>query len=81
MNNALNTFTEPADGAFTVDLSGFKASYNDLTTQISNFETNYIASQQTSLTATYSTAEIALQQLPAEMAQIQAELGVTPSKS
>lgn len=81
MNNALNTFTEPADGAFTVDLSGFKASYNDLTTQISNFETNYIAAQQTTLTATYSTAEIALQQLPAEMAQIQAELGVTPSKS
>jgi flagellar hook-associated protein 2 len=81
MNSALNTFTEPADGAFTVDLSGFKASYNDLTTQISDFETNYIAGQQTSLTATYSTAEIALQQLPAEMAQIQAELGVTPSKS
>ena len=81
INNALTTFTEPADGAFTVDLSGFKASYNDLATQISNFETNYIAGQQTSLTATYSTAEIALQQLPAEMAQIQAELGVTPSKS
>jgi flagellar hook-associated protein 2 len=81
INNALTTFTEPADGAFTVDLSGFKASYNDLTTQISDFETNYIAGQQTSLTATYSTAEIALQQLPAEMAQIQAELGVTPSKS
>jgi flagellar hook-associated protein 2 len=80
MNNALNTFTEPADGAFTVDLSGFQASYTDLTTQISNFETNYIAGQQTNLTATYSAAEIALQQLPAQMAQIQAELGVTPSK-
>jgi flagellar hook-associated protein 2 len=81
MNSALTTFTELADGAFTVDLSGFKASYNDLTTQISNFESNYIAGQQTSLTATYSTAEIALQQLPAEMAQIQAELGITPSKN
>jgi flagellar hook-associated protein 2 len=81
MNNALNTFTEPADGAFTVDLSGFQASYTDLTTQISNFETNYIAGQQTNLTATYSAAEIALQQLPAQMAQIQAELGVTPSNS
>jgi flagellar hook-associated protein 2 len=81
MNNALTTFTEPADGAFTVDLSGFQASYTDLTTQISDFETNYIAGQQTNLTATFSAAEIALQELPAQMAQIQAELGVTPSNN
>jgi flagellar hook-associated protein 2 len=81
VNNALTGFTQPANGAFTVDLSGFKASYTDLTTEINNFETNYIASQQTRLTAMYSAAEIALQQLPAQLAQIQAELGVTPSKS
>jgi flagellar hook-associated protein 2 len=81
INNALTSFTEPADGAFTVDLSGISATNADLTTQISNFETNYIANQQTVLTAMYSSAEIALQQLPAEMAQIQAELGVTPSTS
>jgi flagellar hook-associated protein 2 len=81
VNTALNSFTEPANGAFTVDLSGISATNADLTTQISNFETNYIANQQTILTATYSTAEVALQQLPAEMAQIQAELGVTSSKS
>jgi flagellar hook-associated protein 2 len=81
VNNALNSFTEPANGAFTVDLSGISATNADLTTQISNFETNYIANQQTVLTAMYSTAEVALQQLPAEMAQIQAELGVTSSKS
>ena len=80
INNALTSFTQPANGAFTVDLSGFKASYNDLTTQISNFETNFIVSQQAKLTAMYSQAEIALQQLPAKLAQIQAELGVTPSK-
>jgi len=81
VNNALNSFTEPANGAFTVDLSGISATNADLTTQISNFETNYIANQQTVLTAMYSAAEVALQQLPAEMAQIQAELGVTSSKS
>jgi flagellar hook-associated protein 2 len=81
VNNAVATFTSPANGAFTVDLGGFKTSYNDLTTQINNFETNYIASQQTRLTAMYSAAEIALQQLPAQLAQIQAELGVTPSKN
>jgi flagellar hook-associated protein 2 len=81
VNTALNSFTEPANGAFTVDLSGISATNADLTTQISNFETNYIANQQTVLTAMYSAAEVALQQLPAEMAQIQAELGVTSSKS
>ncbi len=81
VNNALNGFTEPAVGAFTVDLNGFSATYADLTTEISNFESNYIASEQTNLTAEYSSAEIALQQLPAQLAQIQAELGVTPSKN
>ncbi len=81
VNNALSTFTQPANGAFTVDLRGFKTSYNGLTTQISNFETNYIANQQDKLTAMYSPAEVALQQLPAQMAQIQAMLGVTASKN
>lgn len=81
MNNVLNNFTNPADGAFTVDLRGISATNTDLTQQISDFETNFIANQQTILTATYSSAEIALQQLPTEMAQIQAELGITPSKT
>jgi flagellar hook-associated protein 2 len=81
MNNALTGFTEPANGAFTVDLSGISATNANLTSEINDFETNYIASQQTTLTAEYSSAEIALQQLPTEMAQIQAELGETPTKS
>jgi flagellar hook-associated protein 2 len=80
VNNALSTFTQPASGAFTVDLHGFQNSYNGLTDQINSFETNYIANQQTKLTAMYSQAEVALQQLPAQLAQIQAMLGVTPSK-
>ena len=80
INNALTSFTQPANGAFTVDLRGLNTTYNGLTTQITNFEANYIASQQTRLTAMYSAAEIALQQLPAQLAQIQAELGVTPTK-
>jgi flagellar hook-associated protein 2 len=75
MTNALNSFTDPANGAFTVDLNGFSASNTNLTSQISDLETNYIANQQTVLTAEFSKAEIALQQLPQEMAQIQAELG------
>jgi hypothetical protein len=42
---------------------------------VNDFESGYIASQKTVLTAMYSKAEIALQQLPAEMQEIQAELG------
>jgi flagellar hook-associated protein 2 len=81
MNNALTGFTDPADGAFTVDLSGISATSANLTSQINDFETNYIASQQTTLTAEYSSAEIALQQLPMQMAQINAELGLTPTSN
>jgi len=81
VNNSLNTFTDPANGAFTVDLSSISASSADITSQINNFETGYIANQQTVLTAMYSAAEIALQQLPQEMAQINAELGNSPSGS
>jgi flagellar hook-associated protein 2 len=75
MTTALSNFTNPANGAFTVDLASISASQATLTADINNLETNYIANQQTVLTAMYSAAEIALQQLPTEMAQIQAELG------
>jgi flagellar hook-associated protein 2 len=75
VTNALTTFTDPANGAFTVDLNGITAANTNLTSQINNFETSYIANQQTVLTAEFSKAEIALQQLPQEMQQIQAELG------
>jgi flagellar hook-associated protein 2 len=75
--NSLNSFTEPATGAFSVDLSSISTQNNDLSTQISDFETNYIANQETVLTADYTKAEVALQQLPQEMQQLNAELGLT----
>jgi flagellar hook-associated protein 2 len=75
MTNALSSFTDPANGAFTVDLNGLGATNTSLTSQITDLETSYIANQQTVLTAEFSKAEVALQQLPQEMAQIQAELG------
>jgi hypothetical protein len=50
-----------------------------LTSQISDYESDYITNQQTVLTAMYSSAEIALQQLPTQMAQLNAELGHTSS--
>jgi flagellar hook-associated protein 2 len=73
--NTLNTFTSPADGAFQVDLSSIATTSSGLTTQINDFETNYIAAQQTILNADFSKAEIALQSLPEEMQQLNSELG------
>jgi flagellar hook-associated protein 2 len=75
LSTSLSSLTDPANGAFTVDLSSISTTNTDLTSEINDFETNYIANQQTVLTAMYSSAEIALQQLPQEMQQIQAELG------
>jgi flagellar hook-associated protein 2 len=75
--NSLDAFTSPVNGAFKVDLSSIASTNSDLTTEINNFETGYIASQQTVLTAEYSQAETALQGLSTEMAQINALLGLT----
>jgi len=77
MYSALNTFTSPAHGAFKVDLSSIATTNANLTKQINNFEAVYIANQQTILTAEYSAAEIALQKLPQQMAQLNAMLGLT----
>jgi flagellar hook-associated protein 2 len=79
--NAVNTFTSPADGSFQVDLSSISSSSAALTAQINDFETGYIASQQTLLTAEYTQAEIALQQLPQEMQQLNSELGFNTNGS
>lgn len=81
VQNQLTSFTDPGNGAFTVDLNGISAESKDVANEISNFETNYIANQQTVLTAEYSKAEIALQQLPTLTAQINAELGNNKSSS
>ena len=77
--NALNAFTSPATGAFKVDLSSIASTNSDLTSQINDFESGYIATQQTILTADYSEAETALQGLSQKMAQINALLGLTPT--
>jgi hypothetical protein len=52
-----------------------------LTSEINSFETNYIAGQQTTLTAEYSSAEEALQALPEEMQQLNSELGFNNNSS
>jgi flagellar hook-associated protein 2 len=74
LNNQLNTLTDPANGAFTVDLQSISSENEDLQDQINNFQ-SYLSTQQTLLTAEYNQADITLQQIPEEEAQINAELG------
>ncbi len=73
--SALNAFTAPGNGAFQVDLNSMSAQSRDLSSQIVDFEANYIAAQQVVLTQEFSKAEQALQSLPQEMQQLNAELG------
>jgi flagellar hook-associated protein 2 len=77
----LTSFISPADGAFTVDLQSMNSQYTDLENDISDFQTNYIAPLQTQLQADYSQAEIALQELPNQMKEIDQELGQNSSSS
>jgi len=76
LDQQLTSFTSPADGAFTVDLQSINTDYSGLETDITNFQTNVIDPLQTQLQSEYSKAEIALQQLPAEIRNIDAELGM-----
>jgi hypothetical protein len=58
-----------------------QSDYNGLGDDITNFQDNYIVPLQTSLTAEYNSAEIALQELNTTRQQINAELGNNTSSS
>jgi flagellar hook-associated protein 2 len=77
----LTNFTSPADGAFTVDLQSLNAQYTALESDITNFQSNVITPLKTQLTNEYTQAEIALQELPAEIKNIDAELGQNNSSN
>ncbi|MGD0734485.1 MAG: flagellar filament capping protein FliD [Terracidiphilus sp.] len=81
LDQQLTNFTSPADGAFTVDLQSIGTENTALQTDITNFQNNVISPLQTQLKAEYSSAEIALQQLPAEIKNVDAELGENNSSS
>ena len=81
LDQQLTSFISPADGAFTVDLQSMNSQITDLQNDISEFQTNYIAPLQTQLQADYSQAEIALQELPNQMKEIDQELGMNNSSS
>lgn len=80
LTGALATFTDPTQGAFTVDLQSLSTEYNDLTNQTNQLEI-YLSAQQTLLTAQYNAADIAIQQLPQKLKQIQALLNPNSSSS
>lgn len=72
---SLQTFTSPSNGALTTSMNNLNTTYTSLQSQVDDYESGYIASQKTVLTAMYSKAEIALQSLPATLKQLQAQLG------
>jgi len=80
LSNQLTALTDPTNGAFTVDLQSLSNENTDLQDQINNFQP-YIQQQQTYLTNEFNQADIALEQLPTEEAQINAELGYQPNSS
>lgn len=80
-SSEISAFNSPANGSITNEISNLNEQYTDLQSQVNDYESGYIASQRTVLTAMYSQAEIALQELPAQMQEIQNELGNNNSNS
>lgn len=80
MTNALNTYIDPSQGAFTVELSSINSESTDLADQISS-ETSYYASLSTTLTTQYNEVDIELQQLPVTLQQTDALLGFNNSNN
>jgi flagellar hook-associated protein 2 len=80
LTSTLDSYTDYTSGAFTVDLKSIKAEYDDLTDQTNSLEV-YLSSQQTILTAQYNAADIAIQQLPQKLKQINALLNPNSTSS
>jgi flagellar hook-associated protein 2 len=74
VQDALSTFSDPAQGAFTVDLNSLSTENTDLQNQINDYE-DYLSTVQTNLTNKYNQANIVLLQLPTLQKQIDAMLG------
>jgi len=81
LNQQLTSFTSPGDGAFTVDLQNLNSENTSLQDDINNFQANIITPLKAQLQSEYSKAEIALQELPAELKDVDAELGLNSSSN
>jgi flagellar hook-associated protein 2 len=74
LKSDLSTFSDPSQGAFTVDLQSLNNENNDLQGQVNDYE-DYLSTVQTNLTNEYNQANILLLQLPEQQKQIDAMLG------
>jgi flagellar hook-associated protein 2 len=81
VNQQLTNFISPADGAFTVDLQSMQTEFTGLQTDVTNFQNNVITPLKAQLQTEYSNAEIALQQLPVELKDVDEELGINNNSS
>jgi flagellar hook-associated protein 2 len=80
LHSQLYSLTNASSGAFTVDLTSINSQNKGLQTEIDDFQT-YLDSQKILLTAKYTEADITLQQLPSQLAQLNAMLGYTTKTS
>jgi flagellar hook-associated protein 2 len=80
LTSSLNTYTDPSEGAFTVDLQSISNENSELTAETNQLEV-YLSAQQVTLTAQYNAADIAIQQLPEQIKQIQALLNPNQNSS
>lgn len=78
-SNVLNNYINPGNGAFQVELQSISTQNSNLTQQISDFESGYIAGQRVTLNDEYSKAEEALQTMQQTMQQMNALLGFNKS--
>lgn len=74
LESSLKPYTNAANGSIALGITSLNTTYTNLQSQVDDYESGYIASQKTVLTAMYSKAEIALQSLPTTLKQLQAEL-------
>jgi flagellar hook-associated protein 2 len=74
LNTQLTSFTDPANGAFTVELQSISSENSDLQDQVNTWQ-DFLNSEQTRLTNEYNQIDATLQQLPVLQKQIAAELG------
>jgi flagellar hook-associated protein 2 len=81
LENQLQSFTDPTDGAFTLDLQSISSENTDLQNQINDFETYTITPLQQTLTTDYDQAEEALLSMPSQQQEINTELGDTGANS
>ena len=80
LQNALTTLTAPTTGPLTVDINNLQGTYTDLQNQINDIE-NQISSQHDSLVQQYSSLNALLEDYPAQLEQIDTELGLNISST